>query len=82
MTVTGAARPQVPRGALAGLVPAHLTAAYGPAADAGRAAATGARMKDVAPFLGIPAPARRALSRPAGHRASTPGPTPGRYGPP
>lgn len=63
MTVTGAAPPQVPRSALADTVLARLTAAYGAAADPGRAAAMRAYMKDVAPFLGIPTPARRALSR-------------------
>ncbi|MFJ4580662.1 DNA alkylation repair protein [Streptomyces echinatus] len=63
MTVTGAAQPQVPRSALADIVLARLTAAYGAAADPERAAAMRAYMKDAAPFLGIPTPARRALSR-------------------
>jgi 3-methyladenine DNA glycosylase AlkD len=63
MTVTGAARPQVPRSALADIVLERLTTAYGSAADPGRAAAMRAYMKDVAPFLGIPTPARRTLSR-------------------
>ncbi|WP_251092496.1 DNA alkylation repair protein [Streptomyces sp. Caat 7-52] len=63
MTVTGAARPQVPRSALADVVLERLTTAYGAAADPERAASMRAYMKDVAPFLGIPTPARRALSR-------------------
>lgn len=37
-----------------------------PIADADRAAAMQAYMKDVAPFLGVPAPARRAATRPLG----------------
>ncbi|MFF8732518.1 DNA alkylation repair protein [Streptomyces sp. NPDC015171] len=63
MTVTDAAPPPVPRSALADAVLERLTAAYASAADAERAAAMRAYMKDVAPFLGIPTPARRALSR-------------------
>jgi 3-methyladenine DNA glycosylase AlkD len=63
MTVTGARPPEVPRSALADAVLARLTAAYPAAADPERAAAMRAYMKDVAPFLGIPAAARRALSR-------------------
>ncbi|MFI5978217.1 DNA alkylation repair protein [Streptomyces sp. NPDC051452] len=63
MTVTGAAPPEVPRSALADVVLERLTAVYGAAADPGRAAPMRAYMKDVAPFLGIPTPARRALSR-------------------
>ncbi|MEU1404425.1 DNA alkylation repair protein [Streptomyces sp. NPDC005728] len=63
MTVTGAAPPNVPRSALADAVLERLTATYAAAADADRAVAMRAYMKDVAPFLGIPTPARRALSR-------------------
>jgi 3-methyladenine DNA glycosylase AlkD len=63
MTVTGAGPPEAPRSALADLVLERLTAEYGAAADPGRAAAMGAYMKHIAPFLGIPTQARRALSR-------------------
>ncbi|KOV57066.1 DNA alkylation repair protein [Streptomyces sp. MMG1121] len=63
MTVTGAAPPQVPRSALADTVLERLTAAYEAAHDPGRAVSMRAYMKDAAPFLGIPTPARRALSR-------------------
>ncbi|MET7654413.1 MULTISPECIES: DNA alkylation repair protein [unclassified Streptomyces] len=63
MTVTGADTVGVPDSVLADLVLERLTTAYGAAADPGRAAAMRAYMKDVAPFLGLPAPARRALSR-------------------
>lgn len=63
MRVTGAGTPEVPRSALADTVLERLTAAYAAAADPGRAATAQAYMKDVAPFLGIPAPQRRALSR-------------------
>ncbi|MBL1082988.1 DNA alkylation repair protein [Streptomyces actinomycinicus] len=63
MTVTGAAQPEMPRSALADTVLERLTAAYGAAADPARASAMRAYMKDVAPFLGIPTTARRALSR-------------------
>ncbi|OQR62749.1 DNA alkylation repair protein [Streptomyces maremycinicus] len=63
MTVTGADAIGVPDSDLADLVLGRLTAAYGAAADPGRAAAMRAYMKDVAPFLGLPTPARRALSR-------------------
>jgi 3-methyladenine DNA glycosylase AlkD len=41
----------------------RLTATYAMAADPERAAQAQAYMKDVAPFLGVPAPARRVLSR-------------------
>jgi 3-methyladenine DNA glycosylase AlkD len=41
----------------------RLTAVYGAAADPGRAPAMRAYMKDVAPFLGLATPVRRALSR-------------------
>ncbi|MFE1314602.1 DNA alkylation repair protein [Streptomyces sp. NPDC058755] len=63
MTVTGAAPPDVPPSALADTVLERLTAAYAAAADPARAAAMRAYMKDVAPFLGIPTPDRRTLSR-------------------
>jgi 3-methyladenine DNA glycosylase AlkD len=63
MTVTGAAPPDVPPSALADTVLERLTAVYGAAADPGRAAVMRGYMKDVAPFLGIHTPARRALSR-------------------
>ncbi|MFF7756001.1 DNA alkylation repair protein [Streptomyces sp. NPDC007971] len=63
MTVTGAAPPDVPRSALADAVLERLTSVYTAAADPGRALSMRAYMKDVAPFLGIPTPDRRALSR-------------------
>ncbi|MGW2617531.1 DNA alkylation repair protein [Streptomyces sp. NPDC001500] len=63
MTVTGAGPAGAPHSALADTVLERLTAVYGDAADPGRAAAMRAYMKDVAPFLGLPTPARRALSR-------------------
>ncbi|MCS0600686.1 DNA alkylation repair protein [Streptomyces sp. LP11] len=72
MTVTGAAPPDVPPSALADTLLERLTGAYRTAADPERAAAMRAYMKDVAPFLGIPTPARRALSRTA--QAGTPRP--------
>ncbi|MFG2352877.1 DNA alkylation repair protein [Streptomyces sp. NPDC048521] len=72
MTVTGAAPPDVPPSALADTVLERLTAVYGAAADPGRAPAMRAYMKGVAPFLGIPTPARRALSRTV--QAGTPRP--------
>ncbi|MEU9478566.1 DNA alkylation repair protein [Streptomyces sp. NPDC048191] len=63
MTVTGAAPTDVPRSALADTVLERVTAVYAAAADPERAGPMRAYMKDVAPFLGIPTPARRALSR-------------------
>ncbi|MFF4575664.1 DNA alkylation repair protein [Streptomyces sp. NPDC001410] len=63
MTVTGAAPPDVPPSALADTVLERLTATYAAAADPARAVAMRAYMKDVAPFLGIPTPDRRTLSR-------------------
>ncbi|MGW2648786.1 DNA alkylation repair protein [Streptomyces sp. NPDC001393] len=63
MTVTGAAPPHVPRSALADTVLERVTAVFAAAADPGRAGAMRAYMKDVAPFLGIPTPDRRVLSR-------------------
>ncbi|KUN96900.1 DNA alkylation repair protein [Streptomyces caeruleatus] len=63
MSVTGAGTSEVPRSVLADTVLERLTATYAAAADPARAAAAQAYMKDVAPFLGIPTPERRALSR-------------------
>ncbi|AZQ33269.1 DNA alkylation repair protein [Streptomyces cyaneochromogenes] len=63
MRVTGEGTLEVPRSALADTVLERLTAAYAAAADPERAVAARAYMKDVAPFLGIPTPERRALSR-------------------
>ncbi|KUL20955.1 DNA alkylation repair protein [Streptomyces regalis] len=63
MRVTGAGTLEVPRSVLADTVLARLTAAYAAAADPKRAATAQAYLKDVAPFLGIPTPERRALSR-------------------
>lgn len=55
--------PPAPASALADTVLDRLTAAYRPAADPERAAQTTAYLRGVAPFLGIPAPRRRELSR-------------------
>ncbi|ELS51639.1 DNA alkylation repair protein [Streptomyces viridochromogenes] len=63
MSVTGAGTFEVPGSVLADTVLERLTATYAAAADPRRAAAAQAYVKDVAPFLGIPTPARRALSR-------------------
>ncbi|MCX5264428.1 DNA alkylation repair protein [Streptomyces sp. NBC_00199] len=63
MTVTSAGAPGAPDSVLADTVLERLTTVYGAAADSGRAAAMRAYMKDVAPFLGLPTPDRRALSR-------------------
>ncbi|MFE0964563.1 DNA alkylation repair protein [Streptomyces fungicidicus] len=60
---SAAAVPPVPESPLAGTVLERLTAAYGSAADPERAVAMRAYMKDVAPFLGLTTPVRRALSR-------------------
>jgi 3-methyladenine DNA glycosylase AlkD len=60
---TAGAAPGVPSSALADTVVGRLTATYGAAADPGRAPAMRAYMKDVAPFLGLTTPVRRALSR-------------------
>ncbi|WP_405446357.1 DNA alkylation repair protein [Streptomyces erythrochromogenes] len=54
---------RVPRSALADTLLERLTGAYAPAADPARAEAMTAYMKHVAPFLGIPAPLRRELSK-------------------
>ncbi|MBO1337261.1 DNA alkylation repair protein [Streptomyces sp. VRA16 Mangrove soil] len=53
----------VPPSAYADLVLDRLPAVYGAAADPARAARMRAYMKDVAPFLGLPSPARRELSK-------------------
>ncbi|MEU6210710.1 DNA alkylation repair protein [Streptomyces sp. NPDC047023] len=63
MLSNGARPPGVPPSALADTLLERLTAAYPAAADPARAADMAAYMKDVAPFLGIPAPLRRELSR-------------------
>ncbi|MFJ3234123.1 DNA alkylation repair protein [Streptomyces sp. NPDC086787] len=63
MTVTAAGPADESRSVLADTVLERLTAAYSGAADPARAGGMRAYMKDVAPFLGIPTPARRALSR-------------------
>ncbi|SDM49924.1 3-methyladenine DNA glycosylase AlkD [Streptomyces sp. cf386] len=63
MRVTGEGTLEVPRSALADTVLERLTTAYAAAADPERAVAARAYMKDAAPFLGIPTPERRALSR-------------------
>ncbi|MFE0582787.1 DNA alkylation repair protein [Streptomyces sp. NPDC058874] len=55
--------PRVPRSTLAGTLLERLTGAYVPAADPARAEAMTGYMQHVAPFLGIPAPLRRELSR-------------------
>ncbi|MCQ9179142.1 DNA alkylation repair protein [Streptomyces sp. IBSBF 2953] len=73
MTVTVAGPIGAPRSALADAVLERLTTAYAGAADPARAAAMRAYMKDVAPFLGLPTPDRRALSRAV--LAGTPRPT-------
>lgn len=57
------ADPTVPDSELADTVLERLTAAYPRAADPERAASAAAYMKDIAPFLGIATPQRRALSR-------------------
>lgn len=63
MSVTAGGTTEVPRSGLADTVLERLTVAYAAAADPVRAAGARAYMKDVAPFLGIPTPERRALSR-------------------
>jgi 3-methyladenine DNA glycosylase AlkD len=52
-----------PRSALADTVLERLTATYAAAADPRRAGEMRAYMKDIAPFLGLTTPDRRALSR-------------------
>lgn len=63
MSVTGARTLDVPDSAVADILLDRLTAAYGAAADPERAVSMRAYMKDVAPFLGLATPERRALSR-------------------
>ncbi|KUN16864.1 DNA alkylation repair protein [Streptomyces antibioticus] len=63
MSVTGVGSPSLPRSPLADTVLGRLTATYGAAADPARAEPMRAYMKDVAPFLGLTTPVRRALSR-------------------
>ncbi|MDT6982627.1 DNA alkylation repair protein [Streptomyces lusitanus] len=63
VTEDGPVPPPVPRSPLADTVLERLVAAYAPAADPGQAAVMRAYMKDVAPFLGLKTPVRRALSR-------------------
>ena len=63
MSVTGVGSPSLPRSPLADTVLGRLTATYGAAADPARAEPMRAYMKDVAPFLGLTTPLRRALSR-------------------
>ncbi|MFF4253518.1 DNA alkylation repair protein [Streptomyces sp. NPDC001663] len=63
MGVTDAGIVDVPFSTLADTVLERLTATYAAAADPERAAPMQAYMKDVAPFLGLTTPVRRALSR-------------------
>ncbi|MGW3286702.1 DNA alkylation repair protein [Streptomyces sp. NPDC001002] len=63
MNVTDRSTTDVPFSTLADTVLERLTAAYSAAADPERAAPMRAYMKDVAPFLGLTTPVRRALSR-------------------
>lgn len=56
-------RPRVAHSSLAELLTERLTESFGAAADPGRAGPMAAYMKHVAPFLGIPTPLRRELSR-------------------
>ena len=63
MGVTDAGIVDVPFSTLADTVLERLTATYAAAADPERAGPMQAYMKDVAPFLGLTTPVRRALSR-------------------
>ncbi|MER8008066.1 DNA alkylation repair protein [Streptomyces sp. NPDC094149] len=63
MGVTDEVTMDVPFSTLADRVLERLTAVYADAADPARAAPMRAYMKDVAPFLGLTTPVRRALSR-------------------
>ncbi|WAU81045.1 DNA alkylation repair protein [Streptomyces sp. Qhu-G9] len=56
-------RSEPPHSALADTVLERLTAAYAGGADPQRARSARAYMKDIAPFLGLTTPDRRALSR-------------------
>jgi 3-methyladenine DNA glycosylase AlkD len=55
--------PKPPASALADDLLPRLTSAYGAASDPGRAASAAAYMRGAFPFLGIPTPERRKLSR-------------------
>lgn len=63
MSVTAREIPDVPRSPYADTVMERLTAVYGAAAEPERAAGMRAYMRDVAPFLGLTSPVRRALTR-------------------
>ncbi|MEU4123890.1 DNA alkylation repair protein [Streptomyces virginiae] len=63
MLSNGGRPPRVPRSALADTLLERMTGTYAAAADPGRAEAMAAYMKHVAPFLGIPTPLRRELSK-------------------
>ncbi|MFC9296760.1 DNA alkylation repair protein [Streptomyces sp. NPDC057011] len=63
MLSNGRRPPRVPPSVLADTLLERLTATYAGAADPARARAMAAYMKDVAPFLGIPTPLRRELSK-------------------
>lgn len=65
VTATGTSdgRSEPPRSAVADTLLERLTATYAAAADPERALSLRAYMKDIAPFLGLTTPDRRALSR-------------------
>ena len=63
MSVTGAGTARVPGSVLADTVLERLTVTYPAAADPERAVPMRAYMKDIAPFMGLTTPVRRALSR-------------------
>ncbi|CAM5285438.1 hypothetical protein SCYAM73S_03204 [Streptomyces cyaneofuscatus] len=63
MDPAAAPAPAAPDSPLADTVLARLTELYAPAADPVRAEGAAAYMKHIAPFLGIPTPRRRALSK-------------------
>ncbi|MFF1921172.1 DNA alkylation repair protein [Streptomyces sp. NPDC058221] len=67
--------PGIPGSALADTVLERLAALYPTAADPQRARSAAAYMKHVAPFLGIPATRRRALSRTVVEGTGRPGET-------
>ncbi|MFC5802840.1 DNA alkylation repair protein [Streptomyces formicae] len=78
MTRSGTASatlPATPRSALADTVMDRITSVYAAAADPVRATEAAAYMKDVAPFLGIRTPERRALSRTVLEGTARPGET-------
>ncbi|WP_327412717.1 DNA alkylation repair protein [Streptomyces sp. NBC_01233] len=64
--------PRVPGSPLADTLLDRLTRTYAAAADPARAAAMTAYMKGVAPFLGIPTPRRRELSKAVTRDTPTP----------